>query len=151
MEKFRKQNMVKQIFVNLPVNDLVKSKDFYRNLGFSINEQLEHETSATVIVSDDIYITLLNPNKFGQLKSKKISNPKKTPEVINALSVDSRDEVNKLVDVAIASGGTEVRPTQDHGFMYGRAFNDLDGHIWEVFWMGFYLDSSMQIVEFKKL
>ena len=143
--------MVKQIFVNLPVKDLKKSKDFYRNLGFSINEQLEHETLATVIVSDDIYITLLNPDKFEQLTSQKTSPPKKTPEVINALSVGSREEVNKLVDVAIASGGTEVRSTEDHGFMYGRTFNDLDGHRWEVFWMGVYSGPSMQIVELKML
>ena len=143
--------MVKQIFVNLPVNDLVRSKDFYRNLGFSINEPLEQEISATVIVSDDIYITLLKPDKFEQLTYDKISNPKKTPAVINALSVGSREEVNKLVDLAIGLGGTEVRATHDHGFMYGRAFNDLDGHIWEVFWMGFYLDSSMKTIEFKKL
>ncbi|MER2996699.1 VOC family protein [Pontibacter populi] len=127
--------MVTQIFVNLPVSDLKKSKDFFTKLGFSINEQFTDETAACVVISETIYAMLLTHDKFKMFTPKGISDATKTTEVLTALSVNSKDEVNKLVDEALAAGGTEARPTDDQGFMYGRAFNDPDGHIWEVFFM----------------
>ena len=127
--------MIKQIFLNLHVKDLYKAKDFYTKLGFTVNESFTSDTAACMIISDNMYVMLLTYDKFKEFTSKEISDATKTTEVLTALSVNSRDQVDTIADAAINSGGTEARPSQDHGFMYGRAFNDLDGHIWEVFWM----------------
>ena len=129
--------MTKQIFVNLPVSDLQKSKDFYTKLGFTINEQFSDDTAASVVISDTIYVMLLTHDKFKQFTPKPISDASKTTEVINALSANDRNEVDLVCNAALAAGATEPRPPQDHGFMYGRSFNDPDGHIWEVYWMDF--------------
>ncbi|MEQ9188321.1 MAG: VOC family protein [Cryomorphaceae bacterium] len=127
--------MTRQIFINLHVKDLGKAKNFYTMLGFSINEQFSDETAACVVISDTIYAMLLTHDKFKQYTPKEISDATKTTEVLNALSLANKDQVNNMVDAAIAAGGSEARPTEDHGFMFSRAFNDLDGHIWEIFYM----------------
>ena len=127
--------MINQIFVNLHVKDLDKARDFYTKLGFTINEQFSDHTAACVVMSDHIFVMLLTHDKFKQFTPKEISDATKTSEVLNALSVENRDEVNKMVDAAIEAGGSEARPEEDHGFMFSRAFNDLDGHIWEIFHM----------------
>ena len=127
--------MTKQIFVNLHVKDLDKSREFYSNLGFSINEQFSDNTAACVVISDTIYVMLLTHDKFKQYTTKEVSDATKTTEVLNALTLASKDQVNTMADAAIAAGGTEARPAEDHGFMFTRAINDLDGHIWELFYM----------------
>lgn len=127
--------MPQQIFINLHVTDLTQSKKFYTQLGFTINEQFSDHTAACVVISDAIFVMLLTHEKFKQFTPKKISDAHKTTEVLNALSLDDKDQVNGMVDTAIAAGGSEARPSQDLGFMYSRAFNDLDGHIWEIFCM----------------
>lgn len=124
-----------KIFVNLPVKNLEKSVAFFKTLGFKFNKQFTDETAASMIISDDIYAMLLTHAKFKSFTSKKIADAKTTTEVLTALSVDSKAKVKKLVDKAVAAGGTEPRPAQDYGFMYLRAFDDLDGHTWEIFWM----------------
>jgi len=124
-----------QIFVNLPVEDLKKSKAFYKELGFTINPQFTDETAACVEISDTIYVMLLTHEKAGEFTPKKIANAHETTEVLNALSAKSKEEVDELVDKALNTGGTKAYETQDLGFMYGRSFNDPDGHIWEVLWM----------------
>jgi predicted lactoylglutathione lyase len=131
--------MAEKIFINLPVHDLERSKAFYLNLGFSQNPTFSDETAVCMVISDNIYTMLLTHEKFLQFTPKAIADAEKTTEVLNALQVDQKDLVNKMADAAISAGGTEARPIQDHGFMYGRSFNDPDGHIWEVFWM----DTSM--------
>ncbi|WP_242929258.1 VOC family protein [Pontibacter vulgaris] len=127
--------MINQIFVNLPVQDLNKSKEFFTKLGFSINEQFTDETAACVVISETIYAMLLTHDKFKMFTPKGISDATKSTEVLTALSVNSKEEVDKIMEAALAAGGTEARPAEDLGFMYGRAFNDPDGHIWEVFCM----------------
>lgn len=127
--------MKKQIFVNLHVKDLSKAREFYTKLGFSINEQFSDHTGACVVISDTIYAMLLTHDKFKQFTPKEISDATKTTEVLNALSLENKDQVNEMVDAAIGAGGSEARPAEDHGFMFSRAFNDLDGHIWEIFYM----------------
>lgn len=127
--------MIQQIFVNLPVKDLDKAKEFYTKLGFSINEQFSDHTGACVVMGGNIYVMLLTHDKFKKFTPKEISDATKTTEVLNALSVEDKDQVNKMVDVAIGAGGSEARPAEDHGFMFSRSFNDLDGHIWEIFHM----------------
>lgn len=127
--------MPTKIFVNLPVRDLDKSKAFFAKLGFTFNQQFTDETAACMVISADIYAMLLTHAKFKQFTRKEIADATKTTEVLTALSMDSKDEVNGLVDKALASGATEARPPMDHGFMFERSFNDLDGHIWEIFYM----------------
>lgn len=124
-----------QIFVNLPVKDLEKSKTFYKQLGFSINPQFTDETAACVVISDTIYVMLLTHEKTQEFTAKKIANAHETTEVLNALSSESKEAVDELVNKALNNGGTEAGETQDLGFMYSRSFNDPDGHIWEVLWM----------------
>jgi predicted lactoylglutathione lyase len=123
------------IYINLPVQDLQKSRQFYQKLGFSINEQFSDETAACVVFSEHIYVMILTHEKFQMFTPKTIANAHKETEVMNALSFDNKSEVDDLMNKALGNGATETRQTQDHGFMYSRAFNDLDGHIWELFWM----------------
>ncbi|MEV7991633.1 VOC family protein [Streptomyces sp. NPDC086077] len=123
------------IFVNLPVNDLDASKKFFTQLGYSINEQFSDESAASVVISDTIVAMLLTKQKYGGFTKKEIVDATKSSQVLLCLSAESREKVDELVDNAIAAGGSATGETQDHGFMYGRAFDDLDGHTWEVVWM----------------
>jgi len=126
--------MNRKVFVNLPVKDLEKSKAFFAKLGFTFNPQFSDETAACMVISEEIYSMLLTHQKFKQFTDRNIAGPKDL-EVMTALTCDSRDEVNKFVDAALAAGAREPRPPQDYGFMFMRAFEDLDGHVWEFVWM----------------
>ncbi|MGP4006573.1 VOC family protein [Streptomyces sp. 4N124] len=123
------------IFLNLPVNDLDASKKFFTELGYSINEQFSDENAASVVISDTIVAMLLKKSFYSTFTKKEIADATKTSEVLIALSAESREKVDELVDRAIALGGSPTGEAQDQGFMYGRAFDDLDGHTWEVVWM----------------
>jgi len=127
--------MAKKIFVNLPVKDLKKSMDFFRKLGFTFNAQFTDETAACMIISEDIYVMLLTKDKFKTFTPNPISDATKNTEVLVCLSAASRDEVNEIVRKAVTAGGTTYKEPQDHGFMYGHGFQDLDGHIWELAFM----------------
>lgn len=126
--------MSRKIFVNLPVNNLEKSKAFFGKLGFTFNTQFTDETAACMVISEDIYAMLLTHDKWRQFTDREIAGPK-VLEVMTCLSADNRDEVNRLVDAAVSAGGEEKRPAQDYGFMFMRSFEDLDGHVWEFAWM----------------
>ncbi|MFF8230847.1 VOC family protein [Streptomyces caelestis] len=123
------------IFVNLCVSDLDASRKFFTELGYSINEQFSDDTAASVVISDTIVVMLLTKEKYAQFTKKEIADSRKTSEVLIALSAESREKVDELVEKAVAAGGSVSGETQDHGFMYGRAFDDLDGHTFEVVWM----------------
>lgn len=127
--------MPKMIFVNLPVRNLDTSKAFFEALGFTINPQFSDETAACVVISEHIYAMLLTYDKIRTFTKKEIADAKTTTEVLIALSADSRDEVDSMVGKAIKAGGRSARDPNDHGFMYEHAFEDPDGHIWEVVWM----------------
>lgn len=127
--------MSKKIFVNLPVANLGQSIEFFSRLGFSFNPQFTDETATCMIVSDDIFVMLLTQDKFRSFIPGEISDAKNSTEVLVCLSADSRADVDALVEKAVAAGGSTFREPEDHGFMYGRAFQDLDGHIWEIMWM----------------
>lgn len=128
--------MSKMIFVNLPVRDLPKSRAFYEALGATNNPQFSDETAACMVFSDSIFVMLLTHAKWGFFTKKPISDSHKASEVMLALSGDSRDTVNAMADAAGTAGGVaDVNPPQDHGFMFGRSFEDPDGHVWEVIWM----------------
>ena len=124
-----------KIFVNLPVKDLDKSKEFFSKLGFAFNAQFTNENAACMVISEENYAMLLVESFFKTFTKKEIVNAKKSTEVLVALSSESKEDVDKLLRNALAAGAKEANEPQDHGFMYGRSFEDLDGHIWEIFWM----------------
>jgi predicted lactoylglutathione lyase len=123
------------IFVNLPVADVDTSKKFFTELGYTINPQFTTDDCACVVISDTIIAMMLSKQRYADFTKKQIADATKTSEVLLCLSAESREKVDELVDSAIAAGGTATGETQDHGFMYGRAFDDPDGHTWEVMWM----------------
>ncbi len=127
--------MSTQIFVNLPVKDLQGSVEFFSKLGYTFDPQYTDENATCMIIADNIFAMLLVKPFFESFISKPMADAHKTAEVILALSADSRAAVDVLVDKAIAAGAREPRPTQDLAFMYQRGFEDLDGHLWEVFHM----------------
>jgi len=127
--------MLSKIFVNLPVASLDQSVGFFKALGFSFNAQFTDDTATCMVVSEDISVMLLTHPKFAQFTTKPISDASKATEVLLCLACESREEVDALVKKALAAGGTTPKPAQDHGFMYGHGFTDLDGHIWELIWM----------------
>ena len=127
--------MVSKIFVNLPVKDLDKSMTFFKAIGFSFNPQFTDKTAACMVMNDNIYAMLLTHDKVREFTNKPIADAHKTLEVLTALAVESKATVNELADKAMNAGGTETYAPKDYGFMFVRSFEDLDGHIWEVFWM----------------
>ena len=128
--------MSKLIFINLPVTDLKRSMAFYAAIGAANNPQFTDETAACMVVSDAIHVMLLTHDKWRQFTSKPIVDAHASAQVLLCLSADSKDEVDAYVDKAMAAGGKgDPTPTQDFGFMFGRSFEDPDGHIWEVMWM----------------
>lgn len=125
----------KQIFVNLPVQDLKKSVEFFTKVGFEFDANFTDESATCMIIGENIYAMLLVEERFQSFISKKISNAADTTEVIVALSVDSREQVDVIVQDALDAGGKPSNEPQDHGFMYGWSFQDLDDHLWEVSYM----------------
>jgi predicted lactoylglutathione lyase len=127
--------MATQIFVNLPVKDLKRSNAFFKELGFELNSKFSDERASCVILGDNIYAMLLTESFFQTFTNKTISDAKKSTEVLVCLSCESRAKVDELVKKAVSAGGRAPREPQDHGFMYGHGFEDLDGHIWELMFM----------------
>ena len=128
--------MAKQIFVNLPVRDLQKSMAFYEALGAVNNPQFTDATAACMVLSDTIYVMLLTHAKWATFTTKPITDTSRSAQFALALSVEDRPAVDALVAAGAAKGGkADVNPPQDHGFMYQRSIEDLDGHLWEPFFM----------------
>ena len=128
--------MNSMIFVNLPVSDLPRSKRFFTALGYRFDPKFTNDDAACMVINEgSIYAMLLTRGFFQQFTPREIADATRTTEVLTCLSAPSRAAVNELVEKALAAGGTEPRPPQDHGFMFGRSFADPDGHIWEIMWM----------------
>ena len=127
--------MTTGIFVNLPVKDLNKTIDYFTKLGFKFNPQFTDENATCMIVGEDIFVMFLVEKFFRTFTKKEICDASKNTEVIVALSLESREKVDQIVNKAIESGGRESREPQDHGWMYGRSFEDINGHIWEIIYM----------------
>ncbi len=125
----------KMIFVNLPVRDLAASIAFYEAVGAVPNPDFADDSAQMLSFSEVIHVMLLNHERFASFTPRAIPNAHETAQVLLCLSETSRDAVDATMGKALAAGGTEPNPKQDHGFMYGRDFADLDGHIWEVAWM----------------
>lgn len=127
--------MSTQIFVNLPVKNLQQSIEFFTRLGFQFNPQFTDETATCMIVSENIFVMLLTHEKFKTFTPNPICDATQSTEVLVCLSAESRAKIDEMVRQAVASGGTTYKEPQDHGFMYGHGFQDLDGHIWELVYM----------------
>ena len=128
--------MARQIFVNLPVRELERSKAFFGRLGFSFNPQFSDEKAACLVIEENsIYAMLLTEPYFKTFITKAVCDATKSTEVLVCLSCESKEEVDALVAKAAASGGKAAREPKDHGFMYEHAFEDPDGHIWELMHM----------------
>ena len=127
--------MAKQIFVNLPVKDLGKTIEFFKKLGFEFNPQFTDENATCMVVNDNIFVMLLVEKFFKTFTQKEICDTTKNTEVIIALSTESREKVDQMLENVIKAGGKESREPQDHGWMYGRSFEDLNGHLWEIIYM----------------
>ena len=126
--------MISSIFVNLPVKSLTKSIEFFTELGFKFNPQFTDETSTCMIINDTVYVMLLEHSKFQGFIDKPIA-PSTSTEAILAFACESPDEVRQLSEKAIAMGARKLNEPEDHGFMFSWGFEDLDGHLWDLFWM----------------
>jgi len=129
------QHKARKMFVNLAVRDLKRSKEFFSALGFSFNPKFTDDNAACMVVSDEAFVMLLTQPFFRTFTTRDVCDTSKYIEGLLALSCESRAEVDEMVKKAIAAGGQYAMDPQDHGFMYGWSFYDLDGHHWEVFWM----------------
>lgn len=128
--------MAKMIFLNLPVTDLARSTAFYEAIGGKKNPQFSDATATCIVISETIHAMLLTHEKYSSFTSRRIADAHKTSAALIAISADSKDEVNAIVNRAAAAGGrADPNPQQDHGFMFGRSIEDPDGHVWEFFWM----------------
>ncbi|MCW3008829.1 MAG: Glyoxalase/bleomycin resistance protein/dioxygenase [Solirubrobacterales bacterium] len=123
------------MFLNLPVNDLQASIAFFTKLGFEFDPKFTDENATCMIVSDQAYVMLLVKDRFADFTTTPIADATQTTEVIIAVSAEDRAGVDAFADTALAAGATPAKDPLEFGFMYGRSFNDLDGHHWEVMWM----------------
>jgi predicted lactoylglutathione lyase len=129
------KNNGRKMFVNLAVRDLKRAKAFFSALGFDFNPKFTDDKAACMVISDDGYVMLLAEPFFKTFTTRAVCDTSRQTEALLALSCESRDEVDELVNKAVTAGGRDAMPAQDQGFMYGRSFYDLDGHHWEVLWM----------------
>jgi len=129
------QTHSRSIFVNLAVRDLKKSMAFFSTLGFEFNPKFTDENGACMIISGEAFVMLLTEPFFKTFTRREPCDTARHTEALFAISCGSRAEVDEMVKKAIAAGGTHAMDSQDHGFMYGWSFYDLDGHHWEVLWM----------------
>lgn len=127
--------MSTKIFVNLPVSNLNQSVEFFTKLGFKFNAQFTDDTTTCMIASEDIYVMLLTHDRFKPFTPNPICDAKKSTETLLCLSSESRAAVDETIRTAVAAGGTTYTEPQNHGWMYGHGFQDLDGHIWEIMYM----------------
>jgi uncharacterized protein len=126
---------MRMIFVNLPVKDLDAAKAFYETIGFTNNPVFTDDTAAAMVLEENIVVMLLTEQRFKDFITGEIADAGATKEVLNAVSADSRAEVDDLLAKARAAGGGPWKPVMDEGPMYGGSFTDLDGHVWEVIHM----------------
>jgi len=125
----------RKIFVNLAVADLSRSVDFFSRLGFTFDPRFTDESATCMVVSDEAFVMLLVEPRFKGFTKKRLVDSATHTEAILAVSAESREDVDALADTALAAGGSPANDPMELDFMYGRSFNDPDGHLWEVFWM----------------
>ncbi|MHA7178671.1 VOC family protein [Arthrobacter sp. MDB2-24] len=126
--------MATSVFINLPVSDLARSKDFYTSFGWTLNPNFSNDDAGAIVISDTIYVMILTHSHWAQFTDKPVADATATSAVINAISVEEPAQIDSLVDRAVAAGAIEGK-AQDLGFMRSRSFADPDGHSWEILWM----------------
>jgi uncharacterized protein len=127
--------LARMLFPNLAVKDLERTKTFFGALGFAFNPQFTDQNAACMIVNEQAFVMLLREDFFRGFTTRKIADTSTHTEAFLAFSCESREEVTRMVEIALANGGSPAQPPQDHGFMFGWSFYDPDGHHWEPFWM----------------
>jgi len=128
--------MPKAIYLNLMVNDLDKTQEFFRSLGLGFDDSFSDEQAVALVIADNFYAMLHTSQSIARFSKKTFIANRKQSEVLISMQLDSREQVDQLMEKALKAGATEHREAEDHGFMFIRCFEDLDGHIWEPFWMG---------------
>jgi predicted lactoylglutathione lyase len=127
--------MPHKLFVNIAVENLDRSVEFFTKLGFAFDERFTDETATCMLVGEDAYFMVITRERFGDFTKKPLSDAAASTEAIYAISCDSREDVDRIADTAAAGGGSALDEPQDQGWMYSRAFSDPDGHHFDVFWM----------------
>jgi predicted lactoylglutathione lyase len=127
--------MGRQIYLNLPVKDLNKTIEFFTKLGFKFNQQFTDENATCMIIDEGIYVMLLVEKFFKSFMKKDIADTSKNVEAITCVSAESREEVDEMIRKAVVAGAKLYKEPEDHGWMYGHSFSDLDGHLWEFVYM----------------
>lgn len=127
--------MQSQVFINLAVNNLDKSTEFYTKMGFTVNPQFSDETAKCLVWSENIFVMIMTVEKFKSFATKPLADTKNNLAGLFSLSVESVDKMNEIADNAVQAGGIEPKPMQDYGFMQLRNVEDFDGHTWEIFYM----------------
>lgn len=127
--------MITSLFLNLPIHNKVASKIFFEALGMTFNSNFEDETACCLIIAKGIYAMLLEEKHFKDFTEKEICNTKTTTEVLLALQVENKEQVDEMMKKVVTAGGKDLEKMQEMDFMYSRDFEDIDGHIWEVFYM----------------
>ena len=127
--------MNRKLFVNIPVADLDRSVAFFGALGFEFDPRFTDETATCMLVGEDAYFMLLTQPRFREFAAKDVADPRAQTGALLAVTAESREEVDRLADLALENGGAPAKEPTDHGFMYTRSFFDPDGHHWELFWM----------------
>ena len=127
--------MSRLIFVNVPVKDLAASTAFFRALGFEFDEKFTDQSCACMVVSEQAYVMLLQRDRFAEFVTRPVADAEEATALTVAVSAESREAVDDFAETALDAGAAPGKEPQDYGFMYGRSFHDLDGHLWEVMWM----------------
>ena len=125
----------RKLFINIAVADLARSVEFFTKLGFSFDPRFTDESATCMLVGEDAFFMLLERSRFETFTVKPLADPTAGTEALYCFSASSRDEVDSITETALSSGGAPAKETSDLGFMYGRSFQDPDGHHWEVMWM----------------
>ena len=123
---------MRMIFVNLPVKNIETSRAFFTTLGFTFNPEYSDDRTLCMIVEENIFVMLLQEERFRDFINGDIADAKRSTEVLTCLSAGSREEIDRMIEAALASGGSRWKPVQDHGYMYAGSFQDPDGHVWEL-------------------
>jgi len=127
--------MQSQVFINLAVKDVEKSKEFYTKMGFTVNPQFSNDSAKCLVWSENIFVMIMTHEQFKSFATKPLADTKNNLAGLFSLSVESVEKVNEIVDNAVLAGGSEPKPKQDYGFMQLRTVEDFDGHTWEIFYM----------------
>jgi predicted lactoylglutathione lyase len=127
--------MQSQVFINLAVNDPIKSMEFYTKMGFTLNPQFSNDSAKCLAWGENIFVMIMTHEQFKSFATKPLADTKNYLAALFSLPVESVDKINEIVDNAVLAGGTEPKPMQDYGFMQMRTVEDFDGHTWEIFYM----------------